>query len=78
MGYIVVKPRDAEKTHGFQGVVFVNKGIDKVIDTYEEMGGPSGAQIIIVREEDGYKVDVQVHEPKAGEGSDQAAPQELP
>ncbi len=74
MGYIWVRPRGPEKALGFRGVVFVDKGVDKVIDTYEEMGGPSGAQILIVREEDGHKVDVQIYEPKAGEGGDQAAP----
>ena len=74
MGYIVVRPRDPERAHGFRGIVFPYPYVDAVIDLYQEMGGSEEAEIVIKRRKDGYEADVQVYEPKAGEGGDQAAP----
>jgi len=74
IGFITVKPRDAEKAKGFRGIVFLFPGADQVIRAYEEMGGPSEALVEMRRFKDGHAIDIQIYEPPLREDGHDTTP----
>lgn len=74
MGYIIIRPKEPEQRDCFLGVLLPFPMADKMIEAYEDMGGPESAVIFIVRRKNAYQVSIQVYEPPDGQECHKAAP----